>query len=68
MNPFIVPVVAIAAGIMIMMSPWLLKYFVSFGLVAYGVYELSRLQAFAQYPTGAKPPFGGARDPAAKSE
>ena len=46
MNPYVVPVGAIVAGILVLFMPRLLNYIVALALIAYGLYELNKVHHF----------------------
>ena len=46
MNPYIVPVGAIVAGILVLLMPRLLNYVVALALIAYGLFELNKVHHF----------------------
>jgi Protein of unknown function (DUF3096) len=46
MNPYVVPVGAIIAGILVLLMPRLLNYVVALALIAYGLYELNKVHHF----------------------
>jgi hypothetical protein len=46
MNPYVVPVGAIVAGLLVLIMPRLLNYVVALALIAYGLYELNKIQQF----------------------
>ena len=43
MNPYVVPIGAIVAGILVLLMPRLLNYVVALALIAYGLYELNKV-------------------------
>src|SRR5262245_49443442 len=46
MNPYVIPVGAIVAGVLVLLMPRLLNYIVALALIAYGLYELNKVHAF----------------------
>jgi len=46
MNPYVVPVGAIIAGVLVLIMPRLLSYIVALALIAYGLYELNKVHQF----------------------
>jgi len=46
MNPYVVPVGAIVAGVLVLLMPRLLNYVVALALIAYGLYELNKVHHF----------------------
>ena len=46
MNPYVIPVVAIVAGILVLLMPRLLNYIVALALIAYGLDELNKIHQF----------------------
>jgi Protein of unknown function (DUF3096) len=46
MNPYVVPVGAIVAGVLVLLMPRLLNYIVALALIAYGLYELNKIHQF----------------------
>lgn len=46
MNPYVVPVGAIVAGILVLLMPRLLNYIVALALILYGLYQLNHLHKF----------------------
>jgi hypothetical protein len=46
MNPYVVPVGAIIAGILVLLMPRLLNYVVALALIAYGLFELNKAHHF----------------------
>jgi hypothetical protein len=46
MNPYVIPVGSIVAGILVLLMPRLLNYIVALALIAYGLYELNKVHNF----------------------
>jgi Protein of unknown function (DUF3096) len=46
MNPYVIPVGAIVAGVLVLLMPRLLNYIVALALIAYGLYELNKVHPF----------------------
>jgi hypothetical protein len=46
MNPYVVPVGAIVAGVLVLLMPRLLNYIVALALIGYGLYELNKIHTF----------------------
>jgi hypothetical protein len=46
MNPYVIPVGAIVAGVLVLLMPRLLNYIVALALIAYGLYELNKVHQF----------------------
>jgi Protein of unknown function (DUF3096) len=46
MNPYVIPVGAIVAGVLVLLMPRLLNYIVALALIAYGLYELNKVPSF----------------------
>ena len=46
MNPYVVPVGAIVAGVLVLLMPRLLNYVVALALLAYGLYELNKIHQY----------------------
>jgi hypothetical protein len=46
MNPYVVPVGAIVAGVLVLIMPRLLNYIVALALIAYGLWELNKIHQF----------------------
>jgi Protein of unknown function (DUF3096) len=46
MNPYVIPVGAIVAGVLVLLMPRLLNYIVALALIAYGLYELNKIHSF----------------------
>jgi hypothetical protein len=46
MNPYVIPVGAIVAGVLVLLMPRLLNYIVALALIAYGFYELNKVHQF----------------------
>ena len=46
MNPYVIPVGAIVAGVLVLLMPRLLNYIVALALIAYGLYKLNEVHKF----------------------
>lgn len=50
MNPNVIPVGAIIAGVLVLLMPRLLNYVVALALIAYGLYELNKVHQYVALP------------------
>jgi hypothetical protein len=46
MNPYVIPVGAIVAGVLVLLMPRLLNFVVALALIAYGLYELNKIHQY----------------------
>jgi hypothetical protein len=46
MNPYVIPVGAIVAGVLVLLMPRLLNYVVALALIGYGLYELNKIHQY----------------------
>jgi Protein of unknown function (DUF3096) len=46
LNPYVIPVGAVVAGILVLLMPRLLNYIVALALIVYGLYELNKVHSF----------------------